>query len=82
MMRLPSDEQWAQVLELAERFRLVSPGERQARLHALRSQEHVDTLVLSMLAVQLALPLEPDRCRTGESVGSFRLQEPIASACS
>jgi serine/threonine protein kinase/predicted ATPase len=50
-----------------------------AALQGLRAQGDEDPQVLSLVAVHFALPLDPDRLRTGERVGNFTLEEPLGA---
>ncbi len=73
--QLPSDHQWAQVFALVERLRGLSKAAWQNELRVMRGQSTYDALVLSLVFVHLSLPLEADRDRTGERIGTCTLRQ-------
>jgi serine/threonine protein kinase len=61
------------------RLRPLPAAEREAALQTLRAQGADDPQVLSLVAVHLALPPDPDRARTGERLGNCTLEEPFGA---
>ena len=78
-MKLPTQRQWARYSALCTRLRHLAAPEQAAALQALRTAGEEDPQVLSLVAIHLALPPDPDRVRTGERLGNFTLEEPLGA---
>jgi serine/threonine-protein kinase len=78
-MMLPTESQWAQYSALCARLQPLPAPERELALQALRAQGADDPQVLSLVALHYALPLDPDRRRSGERVGPCTLEEPLGA---
>ena len=76
-MRLLTESQWERYFSLLDDLSPLSAEARKTVLQSLRCQgrEHHD--VISLVTLHFALPMEPDRCRLGERIGSFILGEQI-----
>src|SRR5262245_27174714 len=78
-MNLPTERQWDRIDRLCQRLQPLPPPERAAALQALQAQEAEDTQILALVALYYALPLDPERVRTGERVGQCTLEEPLGA---
>jgi hypothetical protein len=78
-MRSLTARQWDRFFTLVDQLEQLPVASRNAALGALRAEGTNAPDVLSLLAVHFGLPPEPDRCRTGEQIRNFRLEEPIGA---
>src|SRR5271157_4145107 len=78
MESLPTSSQWVRVSELVNRLKRASGTQRDAKLRALFEQGE-DPAVLSLVALQLRLPLEEELRHVGKKVGKYTLNELIGA---